>query len=409
VSPTSGNGDSAWYYKNWCGHPGALQYLDDGLCAKVFPSNFTRDFKCPNVYQTIPSTYSKDLVASLPERNNWVNESAFTNIPYANQVELAMILVKRDLNGRPYFHYVSNGRQANAYETWSSSKVFVVASAAGAMETACSFGLFGSTAKGNHGPTALGDLATVICSYDETAGYSSNSLSKYFSNVGGRSRLQSLVTNWLGASGNASLGGSYGENPPSDLGSVYCDNGPFSPTCANACVMAPDTSAFPPNTLSALGMAEMTRRLALHNDLLPQNQFPQATWVDMQNVLYGASKSGLFGNLTWGGMTADTAIFVQSAVNMTDVAQRSLGYWRIHSKLGAGYSSSRSVGEIVSNNYACFPALDAHGHARVDQGVEFILSARASVPGDTSLAQAEARIQQAIAAAVNLVVTGAVE
>jgi hypothetical protein len=81
------------------------------------------------------------------------------------------------------------------------------------METACSFGLFGSTAKGNHGPTALGDLATVICSYDETAGYSSNSLSKYFSNVGGRSRLQSLVTNWLGASGNASLGGSYGENP----------------------------------------------------------------------------------------------------------------------------------------------------------------------------------------------------
>jgi hypothetical protein len=126
VSPTSGNGDSAWYYKNWCGHPGALQYLDDGLCAKVFPSNFTRDFKCPNVYQTIPSTYSKDLVASLPERNNWVNESAFTNIPYANQVELAMILVKRDLNGRPYFHYVSNGRQANAYETWSSSKVFVV-------------------------------------------------------------------------------------------------------------------------------------------------------------------------------------------------------------------------------------------------------------------------------------------
>lgn len=85
------------------------------------------------------------------------------------------------------------------------------------------FGLDG-TVSGKHGPTQLADLATVICSYDTTAGYSSNSLSSYFHDLGWRGRLNDLVQNWLLKDQTAketevsqTLGGNYGEVTPSDL------------------------------------------------------------------------------------------------------------------------------------------------------------------------------------------------
>ena len=102
------------------------------------------------------------------------------------------------------------------------------------------FGMDGSVS-GKHGITQLGDLATVICSYDETAGYSSNSLSSYFHDIGWRGRANNLVQDWLlvGEETSAtahsernkankpvkgqdddlsqSLGGNYGEATPSDL------------------------------------------------------------------------------------------------------------------------------------------------------------------------------------------------
>ena len=45
------------------------------------------------------------------------------------------------------------------------------------------FGLPSVSTKGKHGPTPLGDLATIVCSYDHTMGYSSNSLSSYFHDI----------------------------------------------------------------------------------------------------------------------------------------------------------------------------------------------------------------------------------
>ena len=111
-------------------------------------------------------------------------------------------------------------------------------------ETACGsgdahnhkFGMDG-TVRGKHGVTQLGDLATVICSYDTTAGYSSNSLSSYFHDLGWRGRVNGLVQDWLLVGQNATssatssaakvnggddvlpqtLGGNYGEATPSDL------------------------------------------------------------------------------------------------------------------------------------------------------------------------------------------------
>ena len=87
-------------------------------------------------------------------------------------------------------------------------------------------------------------------------------------------------------------------------------------------------------------------------------KYPNATFVDMQSIMYGARQedSQLFPTLEWGGMTADTSIYVQSALNMSDVQLRSGGNWRIFSKLGAGFSSSRLVGEITNDAYACLPS-----------------------------------------------------
>lgn len=76
-------------------------------------------------------------------------------------------------------------------------------------------------------------------------------------------------------------------------------------------------------------------------------------------------------------MTVDISVFLQSGldmevrrcprlfaiVNICDcgcamrqaVEAAAQGKWRIFSKLGAGYSNSRYVGEIVNNAYACLP------------------------------------------------------
>jgi hypothetical protein len=89
-------------------------------------------------------------------------------------------------------------------------------------ETFCSSGVFGLD--GSASGKALGDLATIICSYDHTAGYSSNSLSSYFHDFGWRSRIHDLVAGnnaWLGLNADKpglSLGGNYGEASPADLG-----------------------------------------------------------------------------------------------------------------------------------------------------------------------------------------------
>lgn len=166
------------------------------------------------------------------------------------------------------FRYFCNGAksQNEPHETWSSSKIFAMANAAGKLRGECSSaGVDGSVTgrpvyftppllllthssfcTGKHGITPLGDLASVVCSYDSTAGYSSNSLSSYFHDLGWRDRIHGLVTgDWLGRS-SETLGGNYGEKSPSDLGfSVSCTDG-------STCAAAKDPSSPYVNTLSVL-------------------------------------------------------------------------------------------------------------------------------------------------------------
>jgi hypothetical protein len=191
---TSSNSD--FYYKNWCNVSGLpYQYLYDQKCAKVFPSSFDRDWVCP-----VPTYSAADVDALL--KNSYAPDQSMSTVTVdtqtldgivTNGASLCVILTKRvqsatGENGvQLYNKYYCAGEHSatDVYETWSSAKIFTMANSAGHLrsnESTCALETFGmdSSTTGKHGTTLLGDLATVVCSYDHTAGYTSNSLSSYF-------------------------------------------------------------------------------------------------------------------------------------------------------------------------------------------------------------------------------------
>ena len=230
-----------------------------------------------------------------------------------------------------------------------------------------------------------------------------------------------------------------GENSPADLNSTVQCVGSKSSSEALICEMdyQPDSLGYN-NALSQLSHVEMTRRLVQMRDLPSDLLFPSTTWEDALRILYGygtmdssaeastspsSSASSLFpaDELYWGGMTADTSIYLQSALNMTQVQADAQGHWRIFSKLGAGYSTSRKVGEIVNNAYACLPVLnkdsqrekrgiggevDPEPDVTVGSGLEFTISVRGSIALDASLSQADLAVFTAVNEAVAALLDG---
>lgn len=396
--------DSNIYLDHWCG--GDLQYLDDALCVKKFPSNYDRDSTC-NVeildYNEVDNLlkqgyYSESLngLKDIKVDTTTLSESLNSN------VNLCIILTKRiyktiektEIN--TFNKYLCNGEfsKNDVYETWSSSKIFAVANAAGHMrlnETSCENEIYGlpSFTTGNHGKTPFGDLISIITSYDHTAGYSSNALSSYFHDIGWRERIHALVNSeWINAtSSGQTLGGNYGEETPSDLSFLISNDIDNN----NKCNVDKDPwLEIYSNSLSSLTAAELTRRITLHNELPVSMRFPGVEYEDIKTELYGAETSLLFPNLKWGGMSTDTAIFLQSSLNISEVEDESDGKWRIFSKLGAGYSSIRNAGEIVTNSYACLPSKTK------GKNYEFTLSARGSVVHDSTLLQVQKEVYNSI-------------
>mgnify|MGYP003385942803 CR=1 FL=1 len=110
---------------------------------------------------------------------------------------------------------------------------------------------------------------------------------------------------------------------------------------------------------------------------------------------------------------------------MTQIEDNSHGNYRIFSKLGAGYSSSRSKGEILSNAYACLPIVGSDGKgksgsgASIDQtninsninsnGVEFTIHVRGSIDNDVTLVAVEEQVLEAMVATVNAIVDGTLQ
>lgn len=300
------------YSDNWCG--GSLEYLDDKYCAKIFPASFDRSWTCPvPLLSTIDhSHYQTD--GQLQDMK--VDTSILDGVVADTAVNLCVVLTQRLYNASSktgstlYNRYLCAGDRSKdvAYETWSrwvaahvicaavncsyalthfcghSSKVFAVANAAGRLrsnESICFDRIFGidGSIMGSKGKTPLGDLVTIICSYDHTQGYSSNSLASFFHDVGWRDRIDDLVVHWLGVS-NQTLGGNYGEATPKDLSfdvSTVVDG--EVKTCKA------DKDPWPTvysNTLSALSAVEMVRRLALHREVPSEFRFPGITWTDVQ-------------------------------------------------------------------------------------------------------------------------------
>jgi hypothetical protein len=264
-------------------------------------------------------------------------------------------------------------------------------------ETTCINDMFGmnSNTTGKNGITPLGDLATIICSYDHTKGYSYNSLASYFHDLGWRQRLNDLIkSDWIGVYSNESLGGNYGEISPSDIS--YTLNQVDSAAC-NA-----DKDPWPiiySNTISSLTAAELTRRIALHSLIKPNMRFPGLLDSDAKSILNGEHESLYFPGQVNGGMSCDTSIFVQSSLDMIKIDADSQGQWQIFSKLGNGYSSTRSKGEIVNNAYVCLPQID-------DQGIEFTINVRGSVNNDYDTTQAEKIVRETMRQTIGAITNG---
>jgi hypothetical protein len=185
-----------------------------------------------------------------------------------------------------------------------------------------------------------------------------------------------------------SLGGNYGEASPPDLEFNFKGEG--------ECAVQPDLSGVViENYVSDIVTAELTKRLVLHSSLPPQYRFPGLEDTDVKTVLYGAETSNLFPGLTWGGMTSDTALYLQHALgeDFQRLTAEAGPDWRVFSKLGAGYSTLRDRGEITYTTYACFPT-------KQGRALELLVAAHASVPFDASLTNAEERMQEAVAIAV---------
>lgn len=194
-------GRSSYYYQHWCNnsdlHGGAMELLDDRFCHKKFPRDSNRDLTCEGFLtqpQDMPSGYT-DVTAlrDLSQLNVTLLDRAEVTVP---GLSIAVIVIRRTPDGRTFFKQYGNSLSSTPVETWSSSKMFIAAAAGIRLhgEADCAdFGLHSYVSSVVHKEVPLGDLATVIASYDTTAGYSSNSLAYYFRGISQAKRIQQVL------------------------------------------------------------------------------------------------------------------------------------------------------------------------------------------------------------------------
>jgi hypothetical protein len=319
-----------------------FEFQDDVCKRKVFPSDADRDFACGIHTEEIPASYEPPK----PLADVRVDTTTFADIPA--ELDLAIIDVRRDASGTPHYRYFSNGTHDRAFQPLSSTKFMAVANGARALR-AKSNGAVGLPATASGMP--LGDFVTIIHNYNEQH-YESNALARWFENVGGRQNAQDLVHEWLGRPGNESFGGNYGVAAPHIAYSFSMPDG------ASVDVTPDDPAQAPANNLSALTMAEFLKRLVMHREDA-STRLASVQWEDLRVLFYGSaqkhwtlpSESGVVPAAGFGGMSADAAIYLQSAVDIHAIESESHGKWRIFSKLGYGESG------LVENGYACLPGI----------------------------------------------------
>jgi hypothetical protein len=366
-------------------NPQKFQFVDDVCGVKRLPRDEDRDFACPNTWTTNEATVGDRVVSYRPasEGITWDTESLRSLVP--DDVKIAAILIRR-IKGVPHYRYLSNGSHDVPFQPWSSSKFIAIASAASALRER-SKGAIGLDSTVDLVP--LGDVVTAVHTYDEKH-YTSNALARWFVDIGGRARINSLVHDWLGRpgpeSGGESLGGGYG---PGSVGfSFTFRSGGASTT------MPRDPQITYENRLSAHTLAEALKRLIMHREDA-STRLPHATWNDVRTLLYGESKSRWYPGMV-GGMSADHSVYLQIGTGDFDaVAEKAKERFRIFSKSGMGWA------QYVSTGYACFPALDDNGDAIADRGHELVIAARVDgsggyVENDRTMARIHRAIVQAV-------------
>lgn len=351
-----------------------FRYLDDTRCARRTPSDRSRGWTCPNVSASAtarPVGATRDVTYTRAGRPTSVDiETLRSFVP--SDVAMSVALIRR-VEGEAHVRWLGSPRHAEPVQPWSSTKWLAVASAGARMRASSRYrvGLDASVSG-----IPLGDLVTVIHQYDERR-YTSNGLARWFLDVGGRARANDLVHGWLGRPASESYGGNYGA-PSAALPYSFVSG-------AESLSVSPDRTAGPANQLSMDALADSLRRVALHREVLPAERLPGLQWADVQVLLYGAERSAWYEPAQPGGMQADTAIYVQQALDVAALERRSLGRWRIFGKLGFGPSRG---GEFVHVAYACLPTLDDDGRPIPDRGQEFVIATQLPARGDYAAADA---------------------
>ncbi len=356
---------------------GYFQFLDDTCSARRVPSVVDRDQACPNAHTDATGYAASDEPIVVD------TEALAGVVP--PELQVTLILVRR-IDGVPHYRYYSNGRHDAAYQPWSTTKWLAAANAAASLRIASDYAV-GLTASVDGMP--LGDLVTSIHNYDASP-YTSNSLGRYFHNIGGRGRANDLIHGlWLGRPATETFGGNYGEGAP-PLGYTFADDGA-------SVTVTPDSTSGPANHLSGFAIADALRRIVLHREEASW-RLPGIQWADIRVLLYGAEGSAAYGD--WGGMTADSAIYLQQAHDLDYIERRSHGRWRVFSKLGLG-----SGGQFLDVGYACLPVLDDAGNPVPDWGRELIIATHLPA-GGASWAARDRMLARAYRAIVTRVVDG---
>ncbi len=366
--------------------PDYFQFLDNLCDEKKWPSNQDRDRACPSVDGS-PEVTLQDgtVIVYKPSTEPVVVEPALTGI-VPDAMDVTVILIRR-VNGVPHYRYLSNGTHDVAYQPWSTTKVFAAANAASMLQIESDYKV-GLTA--DVGGAPLGDHVTSLCNYDHDP-YSSNGLGRYFHNIGGRQRANDLIHGlWLKRPASETFGGNYGEAAP-PLGYTFVEDSGDSVT------INPDQSAGVANHLSSFTTAEALKRLVLHREEADQ-RLPGIQWKDVRVLLYGAEGSAKYG--PWGGMSQDTAIYLQMGHDIEYIEERSHGQWTLFSKLGLG-----TQGQFLDVGYACFPVLDDQGQPVPGWGRELVISAHLP-SGGASWKERDRLLAKAYRAIITRIVDG---
>jgi hypothetical protein len=347
-----------------------FEFLDDTSCTKRLPSNRDRAFVCP----TAASSPVEDRVGVgttyRPAGGPILVDSQALSHLATDDARITVILVRR-IDGEPHYRYLSNGHHDDIVQPWSSTKFMAMANAAATLRARSGYtlGLTSDVVLDGGDSVPIGDLGTIVHAYDERR-YSSNGLSRWFHDIGTRTRANALIHDaWLDRPAEESFGGNYGAPAPGIGYRLRQGDAEM--------VLKPGGEPRLENQLSTLTMAEFLKRLVFHREDA-STRLPGVQWMDLEVLFYGAKDSIWYRESDPQGMEADTAIYVQQALDIDAVEASSAGQWRIFSKLG--YGGSRG-GEFVHNAYACLPELDDGGAPLIDQGLEFIVSVHLSANG----------------------------